>query len=121
MALVISIRPIDRNPDAGESRSAYCEGEGTAQVQYGAGTLMSITVGVAGTLLTLYDAVEGDSLNDDNTIMVIPTADVTEPSKFHGPPIAFGRGLLAVTTGAGTALTIGFRGGQTTSTRRYYP
>lgn len=123
MALTITIRPIDRNPDRGyqETRVALLVGDGTDQICNGGGNLASITVGVAGTLLTLYDAVAADSLSDTNTILIVPTADLTDPSKFHGPPIAFARGLRATTTGGSGKIAVGFVGAATIATKRTYP
>lgn len=124
MALTITRHPIDRRADRGlqETHVALLVGDGTEQIAVGMGSVASITVGVAGTLLTLHDAISGDTLNDTNTLLIVATADVTDPAKFHGPPIAYSRGLRAVTTGAGTKVAVGFNsGGTTTVARRTYP
>lgn len=123
MALTITIRPIDRNPDRGlqETRVALLVGDGTEQICTGSGNVASVTVGVAGTLLTLYDAAAADSLSDANTLLIVATADVTDPKKFSGPPIAFARGLRATTTGASGKIAVGFTGAATIATKRYYP
>lgn len=104
----------------GETHYALVTGvDAGVQIAIKAGILCSVTVGVAGTLLTLHDAVVGDALSDATTIMIIDTASIVDPAKFHGPPIAFSKGLVAVTTGAGTKLTIGFHGLATIATKTY--
>lgn len=114
----LGIRPLR---SAGETHYAYIEDAGTDQLATGAGSLSSVTVGVAGTLITFYDAAAADSLNTANTLMVIDTASIVNPVKFMGPPLVFSKGLRFTTTGAGTKLTVGFTGRASYPTAHTYP
>lgn len=115
MAGSINIGPVGRNPDRarGEHQYAYMKGADTyVIVDAGGGQVEALLVGVAGTLLKLYDTPEGGTADATTQIATYDLSTVGGPFPLR---VAFSKGLTAVVTGASAELTLSFDGAQTVS------
>jgi len=103
--------PTDRNPDYARNEHQYVRISGAQTVVVvasGGGMVHGVTVGVAGTLLKLYDVATGGTTDDTTEIatLVLTTIDA---GAFVQLDVAFSKGLTAIVTGAAD-LTVYFRG-----------
>jgi len=116
----LHIGPVDLMPNQalGEYQYAYINLAQTAViVTAGAGVLHAVLVGVAGTLLKLYDVASGGTTDATTQIATIDASAPTTAGPFL-LDVAFGKGLTAILTGAGE-VTLAFRGTATLSPRTY--
>lgn len=121
MALVFNIGPVDRNPNYAAGEHQYANGVGagtTSLVDAGGGRVHSVIVGVVGTLLELHDVAAGGSTSATTRIATIDTSVLTTNPIILD--VAFSKGLTAITTGAGTNITIALMGVPTVTTRRSF-
>jgi len=121
----VNYGPNGRNANYAQGEFNFCKitGPGTeVMAARGSGLVHAVVVGVAGTLLKLYDVASGGTLNDAACIAVI---DLSAPTTDPAPILdaAFNDGLTAVVTGAATVeLTITGVWGRTTRViRREFP
>jgi hypothetical protein len=84
-------------------------------VAAGCGVLHAIVVGVAGTLLKLYDTPSGGTADATTQIATVDLAAVS----YLVLDIAFSRGLTAVVTGGSAEITLSFRGTSTLNPRTF--
>lgn len=113
MAAPTNVGPVNRLADyvRGENDFAYLKGAATHDLAKGSGSLRCVVIGVAGTTAKFYDIPPGGTPADANQIGTVDTATpATAPYIYFGD-LAFSEGLVCVTVGAGTELTVTFRGG----------
>lgn len=116
----LNIGPVNFLPNQAlhEYQYAYVNLAQTAViVAAGAGVVHSVVIGVAGTLLKLYDTPSGGTADGTTQIATIDASAPTtnDPALLD---VAFSKGLTAILTGAGE-LTISFRGAATVSARTF--
>ena len=114
------IGPTGQNPHyaMGENQYARLTGAQTAVlVAHGAGNVHTVVVGVAGTLLKLYDVATGGTTDDTTEIATVDISQATRETLTLD--VAFSKGLTAIVTGASADLTVSFRQAQTVSPRTF--
>ena len=116
----LNLGPVNHMPNQalGEYQYAYINLAQTAViVAAGGGTLHSVIVGVAGTLLKLYDTVSGGTTDATTQIATI---DLSSASANGGwvLDVVFSKGLTAIVTGT-AEVTLSFRGTATLNARQF--
>lgn len=124
MAITANYGPVGRNPDYGQGEHNFVKmkGDGTEVIAArGSGSVHAVVIGVAGTLLKLFDTVSGGTVDDTTEIATI---NLSAPATEGGVIVdaTFNQGLTAIVTGAASELTITGKWGRTTRTiHREFP
>jgi hypothetical protein len=115
------IGPADLTPNQalGEFQYAYLSGAATYALVTGSGTVHTVVVGVAGTLLKLYDVAAGGTTDSTTQIATIDLAGPATGGGMYVLDVAFSKGLTAIVTGSSAELMLSFRGTTTTSARTF--
>ena len=118
----LTFTPVDRNPDfgRGECQTAFIVNDQTAVIAArGAGHVKSVVVGVAGTLLKLYDTPSGGTADATTQIATISLASANIGHRTLNA--AFSKGLTAIVTGTNAEVSIHGQFGKTRASRYHFP
>ena len=111
MAVSLLIGPKNALPHYAHGQHNYAQlidAQTGVVVARGAGVVHSVTVGVVGTLLKLYDVATGGTTDATTQIANVSLAALTsQPTILN---VMFTQGLTAIVTGANAELTIAFDG-----------